>query len=258
MLQLDSLRVRHGGHACLDDVSLTLQEAELTILLGPNGAGKSTLLQLAAGLQEADSGTVSLDGQPLAALALEWRALRLAVLLQRQQLNFAFSAEQVVALGAYPLQLSDADTLKVAQLRLAELELQPHADQDYLTLSGGEQQRVQLARVLAQCGTDCRWLLLDEPLAAMDLRHQHLALHLLRQRVAAGVGVLAVLHDPVLAAQYADRVVLLKEGRVLADGAPREVLDSANLSALYGLQVQAHWHPQGLQLQSRLDQAVGP
>lgn len=257
MLQLKELVLRHGDHLCLDRVSLDLREAELTVLLGPNGAGKSTLLQLAAGLQAADGGQVWLDGQPLASLALEWRALRLAVLLQRQQLNFAFSAEQVVALGAYPLQLSDPDTQRLARRRLAELELLAHAGQDYLTLSGGEQQRVQLARVLAQCGDHCRWLLLDEPLAAMDLRHQHLALHLLRQRVADGVGVLAVLHDPVLAAQYADRVLLLKEGRLLADGAPREVLDSDNLSALYGLQVRAHWHPQGLQLQSRLDQAVG-
>ncbi len=237
-LQARALTVQRSGRFLLDAVDVTLAPGSLTVVLGPNGAGKSTLLHVLAGLERPDAGSVRLNDQSLMAMNSFERARRLAVMTQDQPLDFAFSVEEVVQLGAYPLGLGRAEEWAHCRSGLQRLELQALAQRNYLSLSGGEQQRVQLARVLAQCGEATAVLLLDEPVSSMDLRHQHLCLRQLRMLADAGVAVLVILHDLALAARYADRVLLLKKGRVLAQGAMLETMTPSHLSTLFDVRVE--------------------
>lgn len=252
MLSLRQVSVSHQRHQILHDIDLHLRVGELTVLLGSNGAGKSTLLEVLAGLQLPQHGEVVLADQPLQQLTESQRAQHMAVLLQQQPLNFEFSVQDVVAMGVYPHPLLAAEQDQLVLDCLGELELSTKKQQSYLTLSGGEQQRVQLARVLVQCQSPGQWLLLDEPLAAMDLRYQHLALQAIQRRTQAEFGAFVILHDPVLAAQYADRIILLKQGKVFVDGAPQHVLTATNLTELYGLPVEVQWNALGFSLHSSL------
>nr|WP_082708984.1 heme ABC transporter ATP-binding protein [Marinobacterium profundum] len=237
-LQADTLTVQRNGRFLLESVDLSLTPGSLTVVLGPNGAGKSTLLHMLAGLERPDGGSVRLNGQPLLAMDSLERARRLAVMTQDQPLDFAFSVEEVVLLGAYPLGLGRAEERAHCLRGLQRLELQALASRNYLSLSGGEQQRVQMARVLAQCSEATAVLLLDEPVSAMDLRHQHLCLRQLRRLADAGAAVLVILHDLALAARYADRVLLLKNGRVLVQGGMLETMTASSLSRLFDVRVE--------------------
>jgi iron complex transport system ATP-binding protein len=237
-LQASALTVRRSGRLLLDAVDVTLAAGSLTVVLGPNGAGKSTLLHLLAGLERPDAGSVRLGNQSLLSIDALERARRLAVMTQDQPLDFAFNVEEVVLLGAYPLGLGRAEERAHCHQGLQRLELQALAARNYLSLSGGEQQRVQLARVLAQCGEETVVLLLDEPVSAMDLRHQHLCLQQLRALANAGAAVLVILHDLALAARYADRVLLLKQGQVLAQGAMLDTMTPSCLSRLFDVRVE--------------------
>ncbi|MFC6670738.1 heme ABC transporter ATP-binding protein [Marinobacterium aestuariivivens] len=227
-----------GERRILDNIDLALAPGAVTVVLGPNGAGKSTLLQLLSGLQLPTVGEVRLCGRALQGWGEAQRARRLAVMTQEQPLDFPFSVEEVVRLGAWPLALSKPEEQAHCRGWLRRLELEPLASRNYLQLSGGERQRVQLARVLAQCGSETSVLLMDEPASAMDLRHQHLCLRLVRALANAGMAVLLILHDLALAARYADRVLLLKAGRVLAQGAVAEVMTAPLLSTLFDVSVE--------------------
>ncbi|NVK39618.1 MAG: heme ABC transporter ATP-binding protein [Oceanospirillaceae bacterium] len=225
------------GRRVLQGLDLTLAPGTLTVVLGPNGAGKSTLLQLLSGLQLPSAGAVLLDGKNLSSWSEPQRARRVAVMTQDQPLDFPFTVEEVVRLGAWPLQLPKPEERAHCHLWLERLDLDALATRNYLQLSGGERQRVQLARVLAQCGGDTGALLLDEPVSAMDLRHQHLCLRQLRRLANTGLAVLLILHDLSLAAHYGDRVLLLKGGQTLAQGPVGEVMTGPRLSALYDVGV---------------------
>lgn len=238
MLTASGLCLKRNGKTLLNNISLELHAGEVTVLLGPNGAGKSTLLGLLCGLNPADLGQVCLDGVSLSVIEPQLRARYLAMYTQQQPLNFPFRVEEVVALGCYPLMLNrDATAARVAAC-LQQFELESLALRDYTSLSGGEQQRVQVARVLAQTGLDCQVLLLDEPVSEMDLRYQQLLLQQIRAVAATGVSVCCVLHDLNLAAQLADRVVLLQQGRMVAAGPVDKVMTEEHLSALYQVSVR--------------------
>ncbi len=240
MLEARQLSYGHGDARHLAPFDLTLAGGELSVVLGPNGAGKSTLLGLLSGLLRPAAGEVKLLGQPLQRYDLRQRAQHLAVLLQQQPLDFAFSVREVIAMGGYPLNLSAPEQdARIAQLAQA-LDLDALLARSYLTLSGGEAQRVQLARVLAQRGREPSVILLDEPLAALDLRHQHQALELLKTLVAQGYAVLCVLHDLNLAAHYADRVLLLRDGQLAYQGTVDAVMQAERLSALFEVQIERH------------------
>lgn len=228
------LRIRREGRQLLDGVDLHLEPGELHVVLGANGAGKSTLLHALAGDLRPAAGTVTLDGQPLHLMPVRALARRRAVLPQIDALDFAFTVREVVALGRYA---AADDTDAIVAAALAATDTTALAERIYPTLSGGERSRVRLARALAQLwdvddGAG-RYLLLDEPTAALDLAHQQACMRIVTRFAAGGAAVLAVLHDPNLAMRYADRVSLLREGRLLASGPPREVLDAARLSAVY-------------------------
>ncbi|MEJ3748007.1 heme ABC transporter ATP-binding protein [Actinomycetes bacterium KLBMP 9797] len=242
MIRVRGLRVIRGATAVLSDVDLDVAAGELVALVGPNGAGKSTLLGAVCGDLPAAAGTIELAGAPLAS----WRPLELArrraMLPQRTTLSFPFTVADVVAMGRAPWAGTPAaagDAAAVADA-MRRTDVERFAARPFTALSGGEQARAALARVLAQ---RTPVLLLDEPTAALDLRHQELVLTLARERARAGDAVVVVLHDLGLAAAYADRVALLAGGRVVADGKPDEVLTADTLTDVYRLPVEVLRHP---------------
>ena len=234
-----------GGATLLDDLSVAVERGEVVALLGPNGAGKTTLLRALCGELPPAAGDVHLEGRSLSAWSPRERAARLGVLPQASRLVFPFTAEQVALLGRTPHveRRESARDREIADLALRRAGVGALARRDYLRLSGGEQQCVQLARVLAQVwdapAQGSRYLLLDEPTASLDLRLQHALLGLARQLAAQGFGLLVSLHDLNLAAQYADRIVLLRGGRVLAEGAPPQVLGAERIRRVWGVEATA-------------------
>jgi iron complex transport system ATP-binding protein len=232
--------VRLGTREVLRGVDVQVRAGEVLALVGPNGAGKSTLLAALAADLPAAQGAVRIHGRP----ATEWTApelaLRRAVLPQAATLSFPFAVEDVVRMGRAPHASSPAeDDLAVAEA-MAATEVTGFAARPFSALSGGERARVALARVLAQRAP---LLLLDEPTAALDLKHQELVLRLCRERAAAGDAVVVVLHDLGLAAAYAHRVAVLRAGRVAADGPPAGVFTERLLTEVYDQPVEVLPHP---------------
>lgn len=246
LLQVDGLSFAAGGVMLLDAVSLQLRAGECVLLLGPNGAGKSTLLRLIAGEVPPAAGEVRVLGRALTQWHGRELARRRGVLPQHCTVHFPITAAEVVELGM-ARRLRAPARARLRQELLDWLGLAPLGPRLYPTLSGGEQQRVQLARVLAQVWTTPgpRLLLLDECTSALDPAQQHAVMAMLRRFChEAGFGVIATTHDLGLAATYADRVMLMRGGRVLADGAPRQTLTPAMLAAVYALRARVHWQPQ--------------
>jgi len=254
VLEARRVTVRIGTRRLLDDVSLQVGVAETVAIVGENGAGKSTLVKLLAGdrlpaAARVDGGA-RIAGRDLAAWSLTERARLRAVLPQRPELAFAFTAREVAAFGRYPVSTRwhDRRDRDIVDAALALADAAQLAEREVTTLSGGEQARVHLATAFAQLWeTDYphpRFLLLDEPTAALDLAHQHALLVTARAFAAQrNVGILAILHDLNLAATYADRVVVLHQGRVLAQGAPGDVLQPATIAAGFGVTAQVLRHP---------------
>jgi iron complex transport system ATP-binding protein len=238
LLEAEHLEKRFGGLKAVDDFSLAIEEGELHCLIGPNGAGKSTLLGALSGDRLLAKGHVLLDGKPMRRWSKRELAKRRAVLPQHSNVAFDFTGLQVAMLGllAHRDRLSEPRMRGLAEQALGETEALAFADRPYTVLSGGERQRVQLARVLVQCDAEpasMPFLLLDEPIAGLDLSHQHAALASARRRADRGLGVLAVLHDLNMAARYSDRVAIMEQGRLTALGSTEATLDPARLSAVF-------------------------
>ncbi|MGD9754234.1 MAG: heme ABC transporter ATP-binding protein [Acidimicrobiia bacterium] len=241
-LRLEAATVAIDGREVLRGVDLEVRPGELVALVGPNGAGKTTALRALADDVRPAAGAATLDGRPLAA----WRAIELArrraVLPQTAAVEFAFSVREVVQMGRAPHAgtAAERDDDRHVDAALAHADVAHLAARSYRSLSGGEQARVQLARVLAQ---DCGYLLLDEPTAALDLRHQETVMAIAAGLAAAGRGVLAVVHDLNLAAAYASHLALLARGTVLRFGRPADVLTDAALSDAYRTPITVSTHP---------------
>lgn len=234
--------VRLGQRQVLDSIDLTAHAGEVVALVGPNGAGKSTLLAALAADLAPGSGEVLIGGRPATAWTAPELALRRSVLPQSAVLSFPFPVEDVVRMGRAPwagTELEDEDDTAVAAA-MAATEVTRFAGRPFSELSGGERARVALARVLAQRAP---LMLLDEPTAALDLRHQELVLRICRERAAAGDAVVVVLHDLGLAAAYADRVAVLHEGRIAVVGPPQEIFDGELLGEVYRQPVEVFPHP---------------
>ena len=232
------ITVEVEGATLVADAALNVAPAELVVLLGPNGAGKTSLLRAALGLMPA-SGTATLNGQPVATMASTDRARALSYLPQARPLAWPARVRDVVALGRFAhgvtlgrLATRDAEAVEDA---LARCDLTTLADRATDTLSGGELARVHLARALA---AQAPLIVADEPVAALDPRHQHRVMGLLRDFVRGGGGALAVLHDLALAAAYADRLVWMKSGCVVADGSVRETMTVERIAQVYGVRAR--------------------
>jgi iron complex transport system ATP-binding protein len=216
--------------AILHDISFDLAPGEVLAICGANGAGKSSLLRLLYRHHAPDQGTVRLDGRDLWACPAREVARHIAAVLQEQPTDFALTARQIVALGRLPHRQGfgpGARDQAVVEATLHRLDLAALADRAFASLSGGERQRVMVARALAQ---DPRILILDEPTNHLDIRHQ---LELLRLLRGLGLAVICTLHDLTLAAEFADRVLILHQGRIIADASPTEALSEATIARAF-------------------------
>lgn len=227
------------GRAIVAGASFALQAGELVALLGPNGAGKTSLVRIALGLLPGATGAVAIDDQPIGQLDASARARRIAYLPQQRPLAWPQRVRDVVALGRFAhgvalgrLGPTDAEAVDRALLACDVAGL---ADRAADTLSGGEMARVHLARALA---ADAPLILADEPIAALDPRHQHDVMALFRGFADRGGGALVVLHDLALAARYADRLIWMKDGRIVADGPTAETLTPARIADVYGVRAR--------------------
>lgn len=258
MLEAHEIGFAVNGAPILRDLSVAVRPGEVLALLGPNGAGKSTLLALLSGELTPSHGEVQLDGRRLGEFGDRHLARRRAVLRQASVLDFAFTVREVVLMGRTP-HLRGTETprdLEIARLALERLDMAWAESRIYPTLSGGEKQRVQLARTLAQIwgssrekeatGGPGRYLLLDEPVSALDLAHQHRVMRLCRELAGEKVGVAIVVHDLNLALRYADRAVLLEQGRLHASGAACAVLQPQALREVFRIRAERECTADGL------------
>ena len=240
LVDLRDVSYQIGSSYLVRDITLKIVPGEVLVVVGPNGAGKSTLVQLIAGDLPPSSGTILLDGRPISSWKPHDLAMRRAVLPQQSLLQFAFTVQEVVEMGRSPHDDSPHDLAHHVDRALERTELTTMRTRIYPTLSGGEQARTQLGRVIAQ---DTPILILDEPTASLDLRHQYQVMAIARELANRGGSVIAVVHDLNLASSTADRIVLIDQGRIAADGTPAAVLEESLLSAVYQCQIAVSQHP---------------
>ena len=237
VLSLKDIVQIKGDRLVLDHLSIDLHPGELIALLGPNGAGKSSLLEIAAGLGASHQGEISFGNELLHHMSAVQRSQRIGFLPQRGEIAWPLDVITFVGLGRLPhqgrftSQRSEADHHAIAAA-LEETGVEMMHDRGVDTLSGGELSRVLLARVLAG---EPEWLMLDEPMTGLDPGHQFELCDLLRKLTSDGKGIIVTLHDLSLAAHLADRIILLNEGKLIADGTPREVLTASRIHEVYGV-----------------------
>lgn len=250
MITLDNVSFARGKQPVISGINATFPAGEVHAVLGANGAGKSTLLKLLAGELRPQSGNIRIDGTSIGAYSPAVLARIRAVLPQTPSLNFSLMVRDIVGMGTYPFQtLTGQEIGQLIAHGLQLVDIEHLAGRPYMTLSGGEQQRVQLARTLVQIlapakAHDKRFLLLDEPTANLDPRHQHHVLQMAKNlALERRIGVIIVLHDINLAVQYTDRLLLLANGECIAHGPAWEVLTENNLEKIYQLRPTIVPHP---------------
>ena len=245
VLQLDAVCASPWGSPLLEDINLTLESGQILGLAGPNGAGKSSLLRLIAGDIASSAGRLLLGGNPREQWHRRELARRLAYLPQLSLLNFPYTVEEVVALGRMPHDTGAAVDREILTLALQAADITGLRQRLYTRLSGGEKQRVQLARVFAQI-----WdagpgglLLLDEPTTALDLSHQQLVLAAVEELADLGCAVILAIHDLNLVAGIANQIAVLQGGRLVASGSPREVFTEQLFRDVFAIDVLIQQHP---------------
>jgi iron complex transport system ATP-binding protein len=235
VLATHGLKLSVPGRTLVVDLDLALAPGQCWALLGPNGAGKTSLLHALAGVRAPDAGTVTLDGAPVETLGRRELARRVGILLQDETESYWGSALDYAALGRLPHASgafgTDAAAAEAARAALATVDLTAHAAQPYRTLSGGERQRARLAQLLVQSP---EWLLLDEPLAHLDLGHQLAIMETVAGLARSGRAVIMALHEPIWAARYCGHALLLYDSGRFRHGPAQEVLTQDNLESLYG------------------------
>jgi iron complex transport system ATP-binding protein len=235
-LRAESVGVRHGNLAALTEVSLAVSSGDVVGLVGPNGSGKTSLLRVLAGISRPSSGAVLLDGKPLAAVPEKLRCRALAYVGQDEHSEMPFTARETLLLGRSNLHRDwegyDVDDHHAVDRLLIDMDLTGLADRTLDRMSGGERQRVLIARALAQ---EPQTILLDEPTNHLDARYQH---HIMAAVTSRGITAIVVLHDLNLAAAYCNRVVMLESGHKIADGSTRDVLQAQRVADVYGVRTR--------------------
>ncbi len=252
MLQARNLSFYRNSTAVISSLSFDITPGEIVAVLGPNGAGKTTLLHLLSGSEKPAQGEVLLNGTLLPNFHSSELACLRSVVSQKVHLSLPYTVLDIVLLGRQPHNRGreTEQDRAIARLALGNVQAAHLADRRYTELSGGEQQRVHVARALAQIAHNdssvSRVLLLDEPTAHLDPGQSYRLMDLLRSLLSNTLGMMIVLHDVNLAARYADRIILLSHGRQAGIGTPREVLTPASVSALYGVETAVLHTPDGV------------
>ncbi|MGV8938598.1 MAG: heme ABC transporter ATP-binding protein [Allorhizobium sp.] len=239
MIRARNIAFVRSGRTIIAPTDITIDAGRLTVIVGPNGAGKSTLMKLLCGEISASEGLISYGGRDIRALSAGELAQRRAVLPQTTTLSFPFTVLEVVRMGA--VANGSLMPTQAARDALAKIGLEEFEARQYRKLSGGEQQRVQFARALAQVpdaisNGQPRALFLDEPTASLDLRHQIAVLETARGFARDGGAVLAILHDLNLAAEFADHLLIMADGRVVSSGPPQQTIQEDVIARVYGIQ----------------------
>lgn len=242
-IQTDNIQVSFGSKTILQDISLDIRNKEFVGIIGPNGSGKSTFLKCLYRVLQPNHGKIFFDGTEMSSLSHRDTALKMAVVAQHSTVNFDFSVLEMVLMGRSPykglLDRDQIDDYEIARHALAQVGLSDFESRNFNTLSGGEQQRVILARALAQ-RTEC--LVLDEPTNHLDIKYQ-LELMTIVKRLDATV--VSAIHDLNLAAIYCDRLIALKDGSVVCTGTPHEVLTEETIRHIYGVSATVQTLPNG-------------
>lgn len=251
MIETRNLKVSLGGRPILHGIDFTANAGEITAIVGPNGSGKSSFLKALSGDLDSN-GEIRIDGRDLYSLK-PWQAAGLrAVLPQATSLSFPFTVREIVRLGLMGGRsgVAGRDRESLPDRALSSVDLSGFAGRHYQELSGGEQQRVQLARVLCQVWEPVldgrpRFLFLDEPVSSLDIKHQLVIMDVARDYARGGGGVIAVLHDLNLTAMYADRMMMLNEGRVADFGAPADLLTDDIIETVFDCRLRVGVAPTG-------------
>ena len=242
-IQTDTIQVSFGSKTILHDISLAIQDKEFVGIIGPNGSGKRTFLKCLYRVLQPSGGKIYFDGSELSSLSHRDTSLKMAVVAQHSTVNFDFSVLEMVLMGRSPykglLDRDKIDDYEIARYALEQVGLSDFENRNFNTLSGGEQQRVILARALAQ-RTEC--LVLDEPTNHLDIKYQ-LELMTIVKRLDATV--VSAIHDLNLAAIYCDRIIALKDGHIVCSGTPQDVLSPDTIRHIYGVSAMVQTLPDG-------------
>jgi iron complex transport system ATP-binding protein len=249
MLRTENISYRIGKKNILKGVSAEFQPGEFNMILGPNGSGKSTFLKIFSGEIHGNEGTVFYAGKQIRSIKADELAKYRAVMSQQPELSFPLTVDEVVMMGRYPhfsFNPNKKDEVICGEV-MQRMNLQSFSDRNYLTLSGGEKQRVQYARVLAQVwekpAHGYRYLFLDEPLASLDINYQQEFLQIAREFARQDTVLIAVMHDINLAVQFADKLFFLKEGELVAKGKPEEILTEELIRKVFNVQTSIIKNP---------------
>lgn len=248
MYEASNISLRAKDKAILHDVTVSVEPGVFTAVVGPNGAGKSTLLKVLSYEHSHYRGQVQINGRDVRSYSPQELSLVRAVLSQSAHLQFAFTAEQIVMLGRHPHRATHRANQDIVEEVMDLTGIMDFRDRNYLTLSGGEQQRVQLARVLAQVWGETvypRYILLDEPTSSLDIAQQQYIFSLIKQVCARNIGVLAIVHDLNQAVQHADRLCFLKDGKLIASGNASEVFTRSTIEETFSCRVNVYRDPLG-------------
>lgn len=241
MLRTENISYAIGKKEILKNISAEFQPGEFNMILGPNGSGKSTFLKIFSGEIGKFHGSVVYGDKKIAAIRKEELARKRAVMSQHTELGFPLLVEEVVMMGRYPHFTFNPNKkdISICNEIIQKMRLEEFKDRNYLTLSGGEKQRVQFARVLAQVWEEpadgFRYLFLDEPLNSLDISYQHEFLKLAADLIKHHTVIIAVMHDINLAAQYADRLFFFKQGEMIREGKPAAILSSELIDTVFNI-----------------------
>ncbi len=261
MLRIENVSFAYSKKRILDDVSLSITKGEFVAILGSNGAGKSTLMKIASSYLKPQSGRVFINGKDVSTIPPNKLAKERAVLEQDSSLEFNYTVLDTVCLGRFALSSFwgiDKKTKDIALQALKDVGLDGFENKQYLELSGGEKRRVQLARVIAQIrdNPDGKILMLDEPTANLDPKYTYETMQACENLRKQGATCIAVVHSLELAMRYADKVALIKNGKILAFGATSEVITEANVSELYSIHCKITSTPFSIQYLQKLEERV--
>ena len=249
MLKTENIYYRVGKKIILDNVNVEFLPGEFNMILGPNGSGKSSFLRIFSGELPATDGTVYYEGKKISDVKKEQLAKQRAVMSQQPELSFPLTVEEVVMMGRYPhfnFNPNKKDET-ICEEVMNRMELQTFKERNYLTLSGGEKQRVQYARVLAQIWEKptqgCRYLFLDEPLNNLDINYQQQFLKIAKEFLGKDTILIAVMHDLNLAIQYADKLFFFKERSLIAQGSPNTILTEELVKKIFNIEAKVIKNP---------------
>lgn len=246
MYQASDIWFRVRDKIILQDVNLTFHPGEFTAMVGPNGAGKSTLLKALANENVEFQGEVSINGKPIKSYSAKSLSMVRAVLPQSSTVPFAFTVDQIVNLGRHAHRTTKSENKRIVEEVMELTATHEFAHRNYMTLSGGEKQRVQMARVLAQVWDETlypRYILLDEPTSNMDIAQQQQMFSLAKMACSRNIGVLAIVHDLNQAVQFADKLYFLRNGKVTAFGDAKDVFTKSNIEETFCCRVNVYHDP---------------